>query len=126
VSTRDRPPVFCGWLGTVREYDAVSHAPRIGALPGLPNRALYLCDLLVPKFGDFCSVSTRRELMRCWLRTRQFRRSGLDAREVTEEVVTSVTTGGEFSRWLRHCVVASQVGRLQSVSPGVAGRLPFR
>jgi hypothetical protein len=55
-------------------------------------------DLLVPKFGDFRSVSTGRELMRCWLRTRQFRRSGLDAREVTEKVVTSVTTGGEFLR----------------------------
>jgi hypothetical protein len=34
--------------------------------------------------------------MRCWLRTRQFRRSGLDAGEITEKVVASVTTGGEF------------------------------
>jgi len=53
-------------------------------------------DLLVPRFGDFCSVATRRQLMRCWLRTRQFRRSGLDAGEITEKVVASVTTGGEF------------------------------
>jgi hypothetical protein len=36
--------------------------------------------------------------MRCWLRTRQFRRSGLGAGEITEKVVTSVTTGGEFLR----------------------------
>jgi len=55
-------------------------------------------DLLVPRFGDFRSVATRRELMRCWLRTRQFRRSGLDAGEITEKVVTFVTTGGEFLR----------------------------
>jgi hypothetical protein len=55
-------------------------------------------DLLVPRFGDFRSVATRRELMRCWLRSRQFRRSGLDAAEITEKVVTSVTTGGEFLR----------------------------
>src|SRR5258708_13324541 len=55
-------------------------------------------DLLLPRFGDFRSVATRRELMRCWLRTRQFRRSGLDAGEITEKVVTSVTTGGEFLR----------------------------
>jgi hypothetical protein len=55
-------------------------------------------DLLVPRFGDFRSVATRREMMSCWLRTRQFRRSGLDAGEITEKVVTSVTTGGEFLR----------------------------
>jgi hypothetical protein len=55
-------------------------------------------DLLVPRFGDFRSVATRRELMRCWLRTRQFRRSGLDAGEITEKVVTSANTGGEFLR----------------------------
>jgi hypothetical protein len=36
--------------------------------------------------------------MRCWLRTKQFRRSGLDAGEITAKVVTSVTTGGEFLR----------------------------
>jgi hypothetical protein len=55
-------------------------------------------DLLVPRFGDFRGVATRRELMRCWLRTRQFRRSGLDADEITEKIVTSVATGGEFLR----------------------------
>ncbi len=36
--------------------------------------------------------------MRYWLRTEQFRRSGLDAVKITEKVVTSVTTGGEFLR----------------------------
>jgi hypothetical protein len=55
-------------------------------------------DLLVPRFGDFRSVATRRELMRCWLRTRQFRRSGLDGGEITEKVLSAVTTGGEFLR----------------------------
>lgn len=55
-------------------------------------------DLLVPRFGDFRSVSARRKLMRCWLRTRQFRRSGLDAGKITEKVVASVATGGEFLR----------------------------
>jgi hypothetical protein len=55
-------------------------------------------DLLVPKFGDFRSVSARRELMRCWLRSRQFRRSGLDAGKITEKVMASVATGGEFLR----------------------------
>ncbi len=34
--------------------------------------------------------------MRCWLRSRQFRRSGLDASQITETVMTSVHSGGEF------------------------------
>jgi hypothetical protein len=63
-------------------------------------------DLLVPRFGDFRSLSTRRELMRCWPRTKQFRRSGLDAGEITEKVLTSVTTGGEFL-----CAVMEEMAR---------------
>jgi hypothetical protein len=63
-------------------------------------------DLLVPRFGDFRSLATRRELMQCWLRTRQFRRSGLDAGEITKKVLTSVTTGGEFLR-----VVMEEIAR---------------
>lgn len=55
-------------------------------------------DLLVPRFGDFRSVANRRELMRWWVRTIQFRRSGLDAEEITEKVLNCVTTGGEFLR----------------------------
>jgi Sulfotransferase family len=55
-------------------------------------------DLLIPRFGDFRSVARRRELMRWWVRTVQFRRSGLDAGEITEKVLNSVTTGGEFLR----------------------------
>jgi len=63
-------------------------------------------DLLIPRFGDFRSVATRRKLMRYWLRTRQFRRSGLDAKEITEKVLTSVSTGGEFL-----CAVMDEMAR---------------
>jgi len=55
-------------------------------------------DLLIPRFGDFRNLANRRELMRYWVRTRQFRASGLDAAEITEKVVASVASGGEFLR----------------------------
>jgi hypothetical protein len=55
-------------------------------------------DLLIPLFGDLRSAAVRRKLMRFWLRSRQFRRSGLDACQITERVVTSVRTGGDFLR----------------------------
>ena len=97
MSTTDKPPVFV--VGSARSGNTMLYHMLLasGRFPVYRTEPCVF-DLLVPKFGDFRSVSTRRELMRCWLRTRQFRRSGLDAREVTEKVVTSVTTGGEFLR----------------------------
>src|SRR6266850_2476183 len=55
-------------------------------------------DLLVPRFGDLRSAAVRRKLMCFWLRSRQFRRSGLEACQITERVVTSVRNGGDFLR----------------------------
>jgi hypothetical protein len=55
-------------------------------------------DLLIPRFGDFRKSSNRRELMRWWMRSRQFRLSHLDAEQITERVVKSVRTGGDFLR----------------------------
>jgi sulfotransferase family protein len=53
-------------------------------------------DLLVPRFGDLHRKANRRRLMKCWLRSRQFRRSGLDAARIEQKVLNSVTNGGEF------------------------------
>src|ERR1700687_1843479 len=76
-------------------------------------------DLLVPRFGDFRSLATRRELMRCWLRTKQFRRSGLGAGAITAKVVTSVTTGGELLRAVM--VGMARAGGFQRGAGCVAG-----
>src|ERR1019366_9403094 len=97
VTTRDKSPVFV--VGSARSGNTMLYHMLLssGRFP------IYLTepcvfDLLVPRFGDFRNIATRRELMRWWLRTRQFRRSGPDAGEITEQVLTSVTTGGEFLR----------------------------
>jgi hypothetical protein len=44
--------------------------------------------------------------MRYWLRSRQFRRSGLDARDITDRVLSSVRNGGDFLR-----VVMGEIAR---------------
>src|SRR5258708_8288634 len=97
VTNRDKAPVFV--VGSARSGNTMLYHMLLssGRFPVYRTEPCVF-DLLVPRFGDFRSVATRRELMRCWLRTRQFRRSGLDAGEITEKVVTSVTTGGEFLR----------------------------
>jgi len=97
VTNRDKAPVFV--VGSARSGNTMLYHMLLssGRFPVYRTEPCVF-DLLLPRFGDFRSVATRRELMRCWLRTRQFRRSGLDAGEITEKVVTSVTTGGEFLR----------------------------
>lgn len=55
-------------------------------------------DLLAPRFGDFRKVATRQKMLNCWLRSRQFRRSGLDPALITKKVMQEVRTHGEFLR----------------------------
>jgi hypothetical protein len=95
VSTRGKAPVFV--VGSARSGNTMLYHMLLssGRFP-VYRTELCVFDLLVPRFGDFSNLATRRELMRCWLRTRQFRRSGLDADEITGIIATSVTTGGEF------------------------------
>jgi Sulfotransferase family len=97
VTARDKAPVFV--VGSARSGNTMLYHMLLssGRFPVYRTEPCVF-DLLVPRFGDFRSVATRRELVRCWLRTRQFRRSGLNAGEITEKVLTSVTSGGEFLR----------------------------
>lgn len=94
-STRHKAPVFV--VGSARSGNTMLYHMLLasGRFPGYRTEPCVF-DLLLPRFGDFRSVATRRKLMRCWVRTKQFRCSGLDAREITEKIVASVTTGGEF------------------------------
>ena len=97
VTTREKAPVFV--VGSARSGNTMLYHMLLssGRFPVYRTEPCVF-DLLVPRFGDFGSVATRRELMRWWLRTRQFRRSGLDAGEITGKVLASVTTSGEFLR----------------------------
>jgi len=105
VSTTDKAPIFV--VGSPRSGNTLLYHMLLssGRFPVYRTEPCVF-DLLLPRFGDFCSVATRRQLMRCWLRTIQFRRSGLDAGEITEKVVASVTTGGEFL-----CAVMGEMAR---------------
>jgi len=104
-STTDKPPLFV--VGSARSGNTMLYHMLLasGRFPAYRTEPCVF-DVLIRRFGDFRSAATRRELMRYWLRTRQFRRSGLDAREITKKVVTSVTTGGEFL-----CVVMGGMAR---------------
>lgn len=97
MTTTNKPPVFV--VGSARSGNTMLYHMLLssGRFPVYRTEPCVF-DLLVPKFGDLRNLANRRELMRCWLRSRQFRRSGLDADAITEEIVTSVANGGAFLR----------------------------
>jgi hypothetical protein len=102
---RDKAPVFV--VGSARSGNTMLYHMLLssGRFPVYRTEPCVF-DLLIPKWGDFRRVGMRRKLMRYWLRTEQFRRSGLDAGTITEKVVTSVSTGGEFL-----CAVMGEMAR---------------
>jgi hypothetical protein len=97
MHSRDKAPVFV--VGSARSGNTMlyhmllssGHFPTYRAEP-------VVFDLLLPRFGDLRSGDSQRKLMRYWLRSRQFRRSGLDAHQVTEKVMELVSNGGDFLR----------------------------
>ena len=97
MSSRDKAPVFV--VGSARSGNTMLYQMLLssGHFPVYRTEPVVF-DLLIPRFGDLSSAAVRRKLMRFWLRSRQFRRSRLDARQITERVVTSVRNGGDFLR----------------------------
>src|ERR1700730_2704717 len=67
-------------------------------------------NLLAPRFGGIRSASDRRQLMRHWLSSMLFRRSGLDAREIDTLIMAECGGPGDFLR-----LVMEQVARAQGV-----------
>src|SRR5437868_9195932 len=74
--SRDQAPVFV--VGSARSGNTMLYHMLLcsGNFPIYRTEPLVF-DLLVPRFGDLRRASARQDLMNYWLRSRQFRRSGL-------------------------------------------------
>lgn len=66
--------------------------------------------MLIPRFGGLDSLVNRNRLMKTWLRSKGFRRSGLDAKALTDTVLRECRTGGDFIR-----ITMDDVARNQGV-----------
>jgi hypothetical protein len=95
VTTRDRAPVFV--VGTARSGTSLLYHMLLssGTFP-LYRAEPLVFEVLVPRFGNLRQAASRRKLLRCWLRSKPFRRSGLEARIVEEKVMGLARNGGEF------------------------------
>lgn len=67
-------------------------------------------NLLVPKFGDLHAKRQRERLMRVWLGSKLFERSGLEREAICEKILQDCHSGGDFLR-----IVMGEIARSQGV-----------
>lgn len=68
-------------------------------------------ERLLPIFGDPAVLTNRKKMIAAWLRSKLFRRSGLEAEKISTRLLAEGKTGGDFLR-----VVMEEMGRLQNAN----------
>lgn len=94
---RSRAPVFvmgCHRSGTNLLYDTLLSAGGFAVYRGY----LPVYKILIPHFGSLDHRKNREELLKVWLQSESFRRSGLQSSYVEEKVLNECKNGGDFIR----------------------------
>jgi hypothetical protein len=94
---RSRCPVFvigCHRSGTNLLYDTLLSSGDFAIYRGY----LPIYKMLVPRFGRLDKAANRRRMLQTFLRSKGFRRSGLDEAKFTSEVMRDCRTSGDFIR----------------------------
>jgi len=95
--TRSKAPVFvlgCPRSGTTVLYHMLLSAGNFAVYRAESN----VLNLLGPKFGDLHSAQNRRRLLDFWLRSKLFRVTGLEAREIEPKIMDECRTPMDFLR----------------------------
>jgi Sulfotransferase family len=109
VTGRKQAPVFvlgCPRSGTTVLYHMLLSAGGFAVYRSESN----VFNLLVPRFGGMHSAADRRQLLELWLRSKLFRVSGLNAREITAKIMSECRGGGDFLR-----IVMQEIAHRQGV-----------
>jgi hypothetical protein len=77
--------------------------------------AVYLAEsnvfnILVPRFGDLSIRKNKQELMKVWLESKLFERTGLNARDIEQKILDECDHGGDFLR-----IVMEEIATKQNV-----------
>jgi hypothetical protein len=106
---RRKRPVFvmgCHRSGTNLLYDTLLSAGGFAIYRGY----LPIYKILIPRFGNLDSLENRNRIIATWLRSKGFRRSGLDPDELTARMQHDCKTGGDFIR-----IIMDEIARKQNV-----------
>lgn len=105
MKSRKHSPVFvigCHRSGTNLLYDTLLSAGGFA----LYRASSPVYSTLVPLAGSLAVARNREKLMKVWLRSKQFRRSGLGSEEVCSKIYDQCRSGGDFLR-----IVLGEVAR---------------
>jgi len=104
-----KPPVFvvgCHRSGTSFLYHCLLSSGNFAIYRS--NSGVW--ERLLPLYGDPAVRQNRERMVEAWLRSKLFRRTNLDARQVAERLLTECRTGGDFLT-----IVMEEMARVQQV-----------
>jgi hypothetical protein len=106
-SNRKQAPVFvmgCHRSGTNLLYDMLLSSGGFAIYRGF----LPIYKILIPRFGSMESRANREKILGTWLRSKGFRRTGLDAEQLSARILDECRSGGDFIRVVMDSVASSQ------------------
>lgn len=96
----------CHRSGTNLLYDTLLSAGGFAIYRGY----LPIYKILIPRFGKLDKLENRKKILEVWLRSKGFRRSGLDAGLVRKKILNECSNGGDFIR-----ITMEEIARQQQV-----------
>jgi len=101
----------CHRSGTNLLYDMLLSSGGFAIYRGL----LPVFETLIPRFGALDHRHNRKRLLEVWLRSKGFRRTGLDAEVLSSRILSECRTGGDFIRVVMDSVAQNQGSRRWAV-----------
>jgi hypothetical protein len=106
-SDRKDSPVFvmgCHRSGTNLLYDMLLSSGGFAIYRGY----LPIYKTLIPRFGSMKSRANRQKILETFLRSKGFRRTGLDAGQLSARILSECRNGGDFIRIVMDSMARSQ------------------
>jgi hypothetical protein len=94
----------CHRSGTNLLYDMLLSSGGFAIYRGY----LPIYKVLIPRFGPMRSRASRQRILETWLRSKGFRRTGLDPEQLSSRILSECTTGGDFIRTVMDSVAQNQ------------------
>jgi len=94
----------CHRSGTNLLYDMLLSSGGFAIYRGF----LPIYKILIPRFGSMENRANRERILETWLHSKGFRRTGLDAEQLSARILSECRTGGDFIRVVMEAVAQSQ------------------
>lgn len=94
----------CHRSGTNLLYDMLLSSGGFAIYRGF----LPIYKILIPRFGSMKSRANREKILATWLHGKGFRRTGLDAEQLSARILNECRNGGDFIRVVMDAVASSQ------------------